>query len=102
LIGDQALQVMTPGERQFMLARHTRTNAIRRSAAHARRITLFVFAAALAVLISDRIASAATTIRSRACRSWERFSALPAAALSAFNALERTPNGMPTPLPSPP
>jgi Zn-dependent protease with chaperone function len=56
LIGDQALQVMTPGERQFMLARqyaHERDHDVLLLTLAG--ITLFVFAAALAVLISDRI-----------------------------------------------
>ena len=56
LIGDQALQAMTPDERQFLLARQ-----YAHQAEHDVLLltlagtTLFVFAAALAVLISDRI-----------------------------------------------
>jgi Zn-dependent protease with chaperone function len=56
LIGDQALQAMTPPERQFLLARQ-----YAHQAEHTVLLltlagtTLFVFAAALAVLISDRI-----------------------------------------------
>jgi hypothetical protein len=56
LIGDQALQAMTPGERRFMLARQYALerdhNVLLLALAG---VTLFVFAAALAVLISDRI-----------------------------------------------
>ncbi|HEV8023160.1 MAG TPA: M48 family metalloprotease [Candidatus Lustribacter sp.] len=56
IIGAEGLQSMTPGERQFMLARQ-----YAHLAAHdvlwltLAGTTLFVFAAALAVLISDRI-----------------------------------------------
>lgn len=56
LIGDQALASMTPGERAFVLARQ-----YAHEAGHdvlwltLAGTTLFVFAAALAVLISDRI-----------------------------------------------
>jgi Zn-dependent protease with chaperone function len=56
LIGDQALQEMTPGERLFLLARQYAHQAdhdvLLLTLAGT---TLFVFAAALAVLISDRI-----------------------------------------------
>ena len=56
LIGDQALQSMTPDERQFVLARQyahqTENDVLLLTLAGT---TLFVFAAALAVLISDRI-----------------------------------------------
>jgi Zn-dependent protease with chaperone function len=56
LIGDQALQSMTPGERRFLLARqyaHERDHDVLLLTLAG--TTLFVFAAALAVLISDRI-----------------------------------------------
>jgi Zn-dependent protease with chaperone function len=56
LIGAQALQAMTPGERVFLLARQyahqTEHDVLLLTLAGT---TLFVFAAALAVLISDRI-----------------------------------------------
>jgi Zn-dependent protease with chaperone function len=56
LIGDQALEAMTPDERQFVLARqyaHLAEHDVLLLTLAG--ITLFVFAAALAVLISDRI-----------------------------------------------
>lgn len=56
LIGDQALEEMTPDERQFLLARqyaHLAEHDVLLLALAG--ITLFVLAAALAVLISDRI-----------------------------------------------
>jgi Zn-dependent protease with chaperone function len=56
LIGDQALQSMTEAERRFVLARqyaHVAEHAVLLLALAG--TTLFVFAAALAVLISDRI-----------------------------------------------
>jgi Zn-dependent protease with chaperone function len=56
LIGDQALQSMTPDERRFLLARqyaHERDHDVLLLTLAG--TTLFVFAAALAVLISDRI-----------------------------------------------
>ena len=56
LIGDRALAEMTPPERQFLLARqyvHLAKHDVLVLALVA--ITLFVFAAALAVLVSDRI-----------------------------------------------
>jgi Zn-dependent protease with chaperone function len=56
LIGDQAQQTMTPGEREFLLARqyaHQADNDVLLLTLAA--TTLFVFAAAIAVLISDRI-----------------------------------------------
>jgi Zn-dependent protease with chaperone function len=56
LIGDQALQSMTPDERKFLLARqyaHQAENDV--LVLTLAGTTLFVFAAALAVLISDRI-----------------------------------------------
>ena len=56
LIGDEALSAMTPPERQFLLARQyahlAEHDVLLLSLAG---ITLFVFAAAIAVLISDRI-----------------------------------------------
>jgi Zn-dependent protease with chaperone function len=56
LIGAQALQAMTPGERVFLLARQyahlAEHDVLLLTLAGT---TLFVFAAALAVLISDRI-----------------------------------------------
>jgi Zn-dependent protease with chaperone function len=56
LLGDQALAGMTPGEREFVLARqyaHQAKNDVFELALAG--TTLFVFAAALAVLLSDRI-----------------------------------------------
>jgi Zn-dependent protease with chaperone function len=56
LLGDQALQSMTPGEREFVLARqyaHVKEHDVLLLTLAG--TTLFVFAAALAVLISDRI-----------------------------------------------
>ena len=56
LLGDQALAAMTPDEREFLLARqyaHQAENDVFVLALAG--TTLFVFAAALAVLISDRI-----------------------------------------------
>jgi Zn-dependent protease with chaperone function len=56
LLGDQALQSMTPGEREFVLARqyaHIKEHDVLLLTLAG--TTLFVFAAALAVLISDRI-----------------------------------------------
>lgn len=56
VIGDRALAALTPAERQFMLARQyahlARHDVLVLALAG---ITLFIFAAALAVLISDRI-----------------------------------------------
>ena len=56
LIGDRALQEMTPAEAQFLLARQyahlARHDVLMLTLAGT---TLFIFAAALAVLISDRI-----------------------------------------------
>jgi Zn-dependent protease with chaperone function len=56
LLGDQALAAMTPGERDFLLARqyaHQAEGDVLELALAG--TTLFVFAAALAVLVSDRI-----------------------------------------------
>jgi Zn-dependent protease with chaperone function len=56
LIGDRALAVLTPGERAFLLAgqyAHLRDHDV--LVLTLAGITLFVFAAALAVLLSDRI-----------------------------------------------
>jgi Zn-dependent protease with chaperone function len=56
LVGDRALAVLTPGERAFLLARqyaHLRDHDVLFLTLAG--TTLFVFAAALAVLVSDRI-----------------------------------------------
>jgi Zn-dependent protease with chaperone function len=56
LLGDQALAAMTPGEREFLLARqyaHQAEDDVLKLALAG--TTLFVLAAALAVLVSDRI-----------------------------------------------